>query len=94
MTNRFPIDYTSNKPFLGNPLNIRNDFSAFAVRPFDANHVGVSGIGINSINATTHIMQLIPLTKRQFVFLNFDKKTIKRKLNFNPTIQMSNNLPV
>lgn len=53
-------------PFRGNPLNIRNDFSAFSVRPFDASQVGVSGIGINKINATMQIAQLTALTKRQF----------------------------
>lgn len=55
-------------PLLGNPLKNRSDFSAFAVRPFDASQLGVSGIGINKINAAMHMAQLIPLTKRQFVY--------------------------
>lgn len=46
---------------------MRNDFSALAVLPLDANHVGVSGIGINKIRAATQMAQLIPLTNRQFV---------------------------
>lgn len=54
-------------PFLGSPLNIRNDFSALAVRPFDASQDGVSGIGMSRMSATTQMAQLMPLTKRQFV---------------------------
>lgn len=57
-------------PLLGSPLKILSDFSALAVRPFDANHVGVSGIGIKRINEATEIPQLIPLTIRQFVCRN------------------------
>lgn len=56
-----------NVPFRGSPLKIRSDFSALAVRPFDASHDGVSGIGTSKTNATKQIAQLIPLTKRQFV---------------------------
>lgn len=64
-----------NLPLRGNPLKILKDFSALAVRPLDASHDGVSGIGINNINAAMQIMQLIPLTKRQFVW-----KKMKRML--------------
>lgn len=59
-------------PCLGKPLKNRRDFSALAVRPFDASHVGVSGIGINSINAAMHIPQLIPLTSRQFAYPKYN----------------------
>lgn len=59
-----------NLPFLGSPLNIRRDFSAFSVRPLDASQDGDSGIGINNTNATTHMAQLIALTKRQFVYIS------------------------
>lgn len=75
-------------PFRGSPLNILNDFSAFSGRPFDASHVGVSGIGINSINDTTLIVQLIALTNRQFVYFSilqhvkFQKKIRKQSRKY------------
>lgn len=76
-------DYTNELPLLGKPLKIRNDFSAFAVRPFDANHDGVSGIGISKINAAIQIEQLMPLTNRQFVYISSNKIIIKSITNFN-----------
>lgn len=65
-------------PLLGRPLKNRNDFSAFSVRPLDASHVGVSGIGINRIKATMQVAQLIPLTIRQLVYSkNVKVKSVK-----------------
>lgn len=66
-------------PFFGSPLKIRNDFSAFCGRPFDASQVGVSGMGINMINATMHMEQLMALTRRQFVYRG---KVEKIKIGF------------
>lgn len=54
-------------PFLGKPLKNRNDFCAFSGLPFDANHIGVSGTGINKSRANILVPQLIALTRRQFV---------------------------
>lgn len=61
-------------PLLGNPLKILNDFSALAVRPFDASHVGVSGMGINRTREATEIAQLMPLTIRQFVWIEEEEE--------------------
>lgn len=70
----FVKSFVWNLPFFGSPLKILNDFSAFCGRPLDASQVGVSGMGINMINATMHMEQLMALTRRQFVYRGVDMK--------------------